>query len=399
MSLLRMSLSGAVIVLAVTVIRAITLHKLPKKLFLAFWEIALVRLLLPVSFPSLINRFMLTKRRVPAADPVEKCISGLEKEAAQALHVDTPVISAAHLLWIVGATLCFAYLVLRYLRCRQEFKTSLPVQNDFVQKWLFEHPLRRAIDVRSLTGLSTPLTYGLFRPVILVPKNTDWGKECQLRYVLFHEYVHICRFDAIRKWIVAVAVCVHWFNPMAWVLYILYNRDIELACDERVLHRFGSDDRASYARALICMEETRRHFTPLYNCFAKNAIEERIEAIMKFRKISVSTLVLVLIFVTAVTGTAFAASQAQEADVPDKTSDSAPLTEPSDQEKPDEESPEKVETGFVKVRAEGKDGQTIILIDSGDPSCRVTETDAEILYEMGSGTLTVHKDAPSELLA
>lgn len=371
MSLLRMSLSGAVIILAVTVIRAIAIHKLPKKALLAFWGIAVVRLLLPISFPTQFSRFMLTNQRVPAADSVGKCISGFEKEAAQVLYVNTPTISALQLIWIVGAMLCFGYFALRYLCCRREFKTSLPVQNDFVEKWLSEHPLRRTIDVRSLTGISTPLTYGLFHPVILMPKNTDWGNERQLRYVLYHEYVHICRFDAVSKLIVAATVCVHWFNPMVWVLCILFNRDIELACDERVIRRFGENDRASYARTLICMEETRHNNAPFYSCFAKNAIEERIESIMKFRKKSICALVLALVLVTMVMGTAFAASQAQE---------------------------EEPEVGFVKVGYEDENGLMVYWIDSTDPSCQKTETDTDILYEMGLSTLYVQKNVPSELL-
>ncbi len=312
MSLLRMSLSGAVIILAVTVIRAIAIHRLSKKVFLAFWWIAVVRLLMPISFPLLLSRRVFTNQRALVADSVEKCISGFEKEAAQVLHVNTPAISALQIIWIVGAVLCFGYFSLCYLRCRREFAASLPVQNDFVQKWLSEHPLRRAIDVRSLTGLSTPLTYGLFHPVILMPKNTDWENDSQLRYILFHEYVHICHFDVVSKLIVAVTVCVHWFNPMVWVLYILFNRDIELACDECVIRRFGGNDRASYARVLICMEETRHIFSPFYNYFAKNAIEERIESIMRFRKKSVSALAFALVFVAMVTGTAFAATEARE---------------------------------------------------------------------------------------
>ncbi len=312
MNLLRMSLSGAVIILAVIVIRAAAIHKLPKKMLLVFWQIAIVRLLLPISFPSLSNRFMLTDLHAHTAVSVEKCMSGFEKETAQVLHVNTPAVSVVYLIWIVGMTLCFGCFALRYLRCRREFKTSLHVQNDFVQKWISEHPLRRTIDVRSLIGISTPLTYGLLHPVILMPKNTDWKNKHQLQYVLFHEYVHICRFDTIRKWVVTAALCVHWFNPMVWLLYILYNRDIELACDECVLHCFGKDDRASYARALICMEETRHTLPPFYNCFAKNAIEERIESIMKYKKKSISALIAALVLVTMATCTAFAAADTQE---------------------------------------------------------------------------------------
>ena len=102
--------------------------------------------------------------------------------------------------------------------------------------------------------ISSPLTFGVLRPVILVPKKTDWTDETALRYVLEHEFVHIQRFDVLSKLLLIAAVCVHRFNPLVWVMYVLANRDLELSCDETVLRRFGGDVRAAYARVLIRME-------------------------------------------------------------------------------------------------------------------------------------------------
>ena len=105
--------------------------------------------------------------------------------------------------------------------------------------------------------ISSPLTFGVLRPVILVPKKTDWTDETALRYVLEHEFVHIQRFDVLSKLRLIAAGCVHWFNPLVWVMYVLANRDLELSCDETVLRRFGGDIRAAYARVLIRMEAAR----------------------------------------------------------------------------------------------------------------------------------------------
>lgn len=105
--------------------------------------------------------------------------------------------------------------------------------------------------------ISSPLTFGVLRPVILVPKKTDWTDETALRYVLEHEFVHIQRFDVLSKLLLIAAVCVHRFNPLVWVMYVLANRDLELSCDETVLRRFGGDIRAAYARVLIRMEAAR----------------------------------------------------------------------------------------------------------------------------------------------
>ena len=81
-------------------------------------------------------------------------------------------------------------------------------------------------------------------------KNTEWKNIYQLRYVLEHEYVHIRRLDMLTKLIMIAAVCIHWFNPLVWVMYILFNRDLELSCDETVVRRFGMDIKSVYATAL-----------------------------------------------------------------------------------------------------------------------------------------------------
>ena len=109
----------------------------------------------------------------------------------------------------------------------------------------------------------------------------DWKNEKQLQYVLSHEYVHIYRYDAVTKLIVTLALCIHWFNPFVWVMYILFNRDIELACDESVIRQFGEKSKSAYSLMLINMEATKSGLLPFCNNFSKNAIEERITAVMK----------------------------------------------------------------------------------------------------------------------
>ena len=141
--------------------------------------------------------------------------------------------------------------------------------------------MKRPILVRQSDRISAPLTYGIFRPVILMPKKMDWKNEKQLQYVLSHEYVHIYRYDTVTKLIVTLALCIHWFNPFVWVMYILFNRDIELACDESVIRQFGEKSKSAYSLMLINMEATKSGLLPFCNNFSKNAIEERITAVMK----------------------------------------------------------------------------------------------------------------------
>ena len=129
--------------------------------------------------------------------------------------------------------------------------------------------------------------------------------------------MHIRRFDSITKLVLIAVLCVHWFNPLVWAMYILANRDIELSCDEAVVRLFGENTRAAYARTLISMEETRSGLTPLCNNFNKNAIEERITAIMKMKKTSMFSLVLavaLIVGVTTVFATSAFASSAKESE-------------------------------------------------------------------------------------
>ena len=316
MSLLQMSRSGAVLILVIVVIRALAIHKLPKKAFLVLWGVVAVRLLIPYSLPSAISIYSLLGRLVPAAEEIREMPASTL--TIPAYHVTPmPETSAVHtasvpmnpwtVVWLVGGLICAVFFVMAYLKCRREFKASLPIDNEYAKHWLGEHRIYRTIEIRQSGRISAPLTYGVFHPVILMPKTADWNDLDTLNYVLTHEYVHIRRFDAVTKLVLTVALCVHWFNPAVWIMYVLANRDIELSCDEAVIRQFGERTKSAYAMTLIRLEETRNSLTPLCNNFSKNAIEERIIAIMKTKKTSLAALLIAAALVVGVT-TAFATS-------------------------------------------------------------------------------------------
>ena len=317
MKLLQMSLAGGVMILVITVIRALAIERLPKKTFLALWAAALARLLAPVSLPSALSIYSLLARRAPAAAewtavPALPALPAETGAAAAAAAQQTASAPAAQppvwtIVWAVGAAVCAVVFAVAYGRCCREFRASFPVESEVTRRWLQSHPLRRTVAIRQSGRISSPLTFGVLRPVILMPKKTDWTDETALRYVLEHEFVHIQRFDVLSKLLLIAAVCVHWFNPLVWVMYVLANRDLELSCDETVLRRFGGDVRAAYARVLIRMEAARGGFAPLCNHFGKNAIEERITAIMKTKRITIVSLGLAALLVAG-TVTVFATS-------------------------------------------------------------------------------------------
>lgn len=208
---------------------------------------------------------------------------------------------------------------------------SLPVEHEYASRWLENHRLRRRLSIRQSDRISAPLSYGILRPVILLPKTVDWSDENAISYVLEHEYVHIRRFDSILKLALITAACIHWFNPMVWLMYVLANRDIELSCDEAVIRQFGSTTKSAYAMTLIHMAEQKSGFAPFCNGFSKNAIEERIVAIMKIKKKSVLALVVAFCLVVGVSAACATSAKEPEADSEtDLSTINAPVNPASD---------------------------------------------------------------------
>ena len=343
MNVLQMSFSGAVFITAVVIIRGAAIHKLPKKTFLVLWELVMFRLLIPFSIPSVFSVYTLATHSIssttwpetgrdysiPNMQGLFVATQGAERPPADV----SPSVSVWFMVWCAGILLTGLFFVISYLRCLTEFRTALPVRSHYVEKWLGERPLKRRISVRQSDRISAPLTYGIFRPVILLPKKMDWKKEKQLQYVLSHEYVHICRYDTATKLVAALALCIHWFNPFVWVMYLLFNRDIELACDESVIRQLGEKSKSAYSLMLIDMEAAKSGLLPFCNSFSKNAIEERITAVMKTKKNSLFAICIAAVLIVGVT-TAFATSAAGmgETDaIPDTDfSDSADFSDSSD---------------------------------------------------------------------
>ncbi len=363
MRLLQMSLAGGMLILAVTAVRAVFINKLPKRTFLVLWGVALLRLLVPVSVPSalsvytLLGQGMESEGRAGAAGSAEGGVSadisadignriemdGLQGAAGQTAgrlvsEAGNPLVTAsdspggeagpglwglgtstcawhgfqgrlrtAGIIWCIGAMTWAAYFAASYCYLRWKYKTAVLVRNDFLEQWLEGHEFWRKVKICASDRISTPMTYGIFRPVILLPGNLDLTEEEQLNCVLTHEYMHIRRFDTVTKLVATLAFCIHWFNPLVWILYILINRDVELACDEGVVKRLGIASRSAYALTLIQMEERKSCLAPLGNHFSKNAIEERITAIMKIKKTSFWAILLAVALVSSVT-TVFATS-------------------------------------------------------------------------------------------
>lgn len=318
----NMSLTASVVILAVLAVRLL-LRRAPKVFSYALWAVVLFRLLCPVSVTSAVSllgalgapaqeRSAVTSvvEYVPAdivrnmapavtplpqepfpAEPGENIISAApsvtQPDAAPASPLSGPV-AVLTLTWLMGIALLLLYSVISLLRLRRRLVGAVRLEDNI---YLADY-------------IPSPFVMGLFRPKIYLPSTLT---ETERGYILRHEQYHLRRRDHVVKLLSFLALCVHWFNPLVWVMYVLANRDLELSCDETVLRRFGGDVRAAYARVLIRMEAARGGFAPLCNHFGKNAIEERITAIMKTKRITIVSLGLAALLVAG-TVTVFATS-------------------------------------------------------------------------------------------
>lgn len=297
MSVLGMTLTGGVMALVITGLRALLLNKLPKRTFVFLWEIAMLRLVLPISIPAVTSVYSLfslfggssaTMTTIPMIPNVgtggdlQAAESSLQENAQAGVFI--PVCAVV---WLAGTAIMSAGFAAGYIIVFRRYRYAAIVKGGYAEEWLSEQKIRRNVRIRSSEQAVSPLTYGILHPTILLPESLENKQSEQLTYVLMHEMTHIRRFDMLRKIAAAAVLCIHWFNPAVWVLFGLYNRDIELACDEAVVRKMKGDCRSAYAMALIGMEEKRRGFSSLYSHFSKNVIEERIVAIMKTKKIGV----------------------------------------------------------------------------------------------------------------
>lgn len=343
MTLLQMSVSGAVMILVTAVVRAVFIRKLPKRTFTVLWCVVLVRLLVPYSLPSVFSVYSLLARSDAAGEAPEKTPADIPPPSMSGFlpgnTADTPdpapavpLIDPLTLIWAIGLLACAAFFSVYYLRCLRKFNEFLPVDNnECISQWLAEHRLFRRINVRRSDMISTPLTYGIFRPVILLPKKIAQDSSDDLKYVLSHEYVHIRRFDTVFKLVLTAALCVHWFNPLVWVMYVIANKDIEISCDEAVVRMFGEQKKADYALALIRMEEKKSGLAPLVPHYNKSPIEERIVTIMKYKKTTVFA-AAAAVLLTLGTTVAFATSAQPQTDDPEPPAST--VSEPIDSSEP-----------------------------------------------------------------
>ena len=330
MSILQMSISAGILVMAVVIIRAVALNRLPKTMFLFLWAVSLCRFLVPVSIPSRFSIYSIIGEAfkqittalhvidiiLPMGSPVMEVTKQIIPTAQKQVYSIAP----ATIIWFAGMLTMFIFLAVVYFKNYSELRFALPIlDNLFLDKWLMKHKHLRPIRIMQSDRITTPVAVGIIRPRIILPKSLDMDDKQILRYVLTHEYYHIRRFDILWKMLLAIALCIHWFNPMMWVMLLLVNRDLEISCDEMVIHHFGIEAKTTYACSLISMAEQRSRFVSFYSGFSRNMAEERIKSIMKYKKMTVGNTIITATLIISLT-TAFATTAVGAANMQDNGS-------------------------------------------------------------------------------
>ncbi|MDE5991688.1 MAG: M56 family metallopeptidase [Oscillospiraceae bacterium] len=303
MDIIGGSLSAAAVIAVIMFMRLALFQKLPKRVLSALWLIAAAKLLLPfggiahaetVASDTAVTEFA---SFAEAAAETVRTVSDAVVNVAVSVPVSGNSLFICECVWLFGAVFVSAFFVFTHIKTRRTFSCALPADYDIAQLKKDFGIVRR---VRLLVSDRTdiPLTYGVFAPVIILPKSMELHGE-GVRNVLCHELAHIKRFDALFKTVIAVCAAVHWFNPMAWVMFVLANRDVELACDETALRR-GKAAPEDYAMSLISVEESRciPRF-PLAGSFAGGKLEERVRGIMTKRKSALAGIFAAVVSATA----------------------------------------------------------------------------------------------------
>ena len=285
MVILEMSLATIGLIVVIIVLRSILLNKIPKRTFVVLWGIVALRLLMPFSLQSRLSIHSLAAIIFRSHVNV-KSLSDINDTMLVNMTIkEMPfILLVVKAIWATGMLTLVVIGLIIHLKWRRIYSMALPIENVAVERWKKSHKLKRGLSVKQSDRVTIPLTYGIFHPVIILPKTLDYTDEEKLFYILEHEYTHVKSFDVLLKYVLAICVSIHWFNPSVWMMYMLANRDIEMSCDENVVRKFGLNTKTSYAKALVNLEETKNVLVPLSSNFNRNGIEERIYAIMKVKK-------------------------------------------------------------------------------------------------------------------
>lgn len=297
--MVNMSITAGYLILAVLVLRLI-LRKVSKNLLIWLWGLVGLRLMLPVSLESALSL-------IPKGDPIPQDISVVSAPAIDTgvPFIDravnpviaenlTPAVTASVnpmqvllgvlcIVWLAGAAAMLLYAAVSYLRLARRVRVSLRLEGNL---YLCD-------------GISTPFILGIVRPGIYLPSDMD---QAQQSYVLKHEHAHLRHHDNWWKPLGFVLLAVYWFHPLVWAAYLLFCRDLEMACDERAVQDLDDAGKKAYSYALLSCAASGQSFAACPVAFGENSVKSRIKNVLHFKKASlwVAAAVLAITTVAAV---------------------------------------------------------------------------------------------------
>ena len=310
----NMSMTASVVVVFVLMARLL-LKRAPKIFSYALWAVVLFRLLCPVSITtdfSLLGLFdapvtettthTTAVEYIPQdvvhtpAPEVKLPVPGVNQSVNEALPqgdeqtaadpLEAPV-ALATLVWLAGIGVLAAYSVVSLLRLRQRLVGAVPLRENI---YLADY-------------IESPFVMGVLRPKIYLPSSMSTQEQA---YIILHEQHHIRRGDHIIKALAFLALCVHWFNPLAWVAFVLSAKDMEMSCDEAVVRKLGESIRADYSASLLSLATGRRIIAGTPLAFGEGDTKSRIKNLLNWKRAKPAVVFLALalvVLVAAVCGT------------------------------------------------------------------------------------------------
>ena len=282
LKLLNLSISASWLVLAVLVLRLVS-KRSPKWMNVLLWGIVALRLVLPFSIESALSLIPSAETVSPAAvqfDPAPTITSGVsvidnavnpslsEHFAAVPTASVNPLYVWAYLagwVWLIGLGAMLLYALVSYLRLRRRVSVSLPIRDR----------------IYLCDAISSPFILGVVKPHIYLPSGLD---EVQRQNVLAHEQAHLARRDHWWKPLGFALLAVYWFNPVLWLAYTLLCRDIELACDERVIRTMDESAVKTYSTVLLACSMPRKAVITCPLAFGEVGVKERVRNALHYKK-------------------------------------------------------------------------------------------------------------------
>ncbi len=303
LSVLNMSLTGAYVI-AVILLARLLLKKAPKIISYTLWAVAGFRLVFPFSIQSMFSLLPFKPEPIPqdiAMQAVPRINSGITAvdnavsavlPAAPAATVNPMqiLITVSSYLWLFGTAAMLIYSLASIILLKRSLRSA-----ELIEAELYE-----------ADNLKTPFVIGLFIPKIYIPAGLS-GEE--RHYIILHEQTHIKRYDHAVKMFAYLVLCLHWFNPLVWIAFILMGADMEMSCDERVMKELGEDIKSAYSLSLVRVAAGHRILNGSPLAFGEGSMKERIKNVLNFKKPS-RMIIAASVILTAVLIVGFAMDKA-----------------------------------------------------------------------------------------